>query len=52
VHAQPPYAAKGQRNQRNERDGIFRRGGSQLILDVKENAGKYAGAFEVALQLP
>lgn len=52
VHAQPPYAARGQRNQRNAGDGIFRRGGSQLILEVKEDPGKYAGTFEVALQLP
>lgn len=51
VHAQQPYAAKGQRNVHNSRDGIYRRGGSQLMLPLTEtNGGGYAGTFDVALQ--
>ncbi len=34
IHAQAPYAAKGQRAQRNDRDGIFRDGGEQLMLQL------------------
>jgi protocatechuate 3,4-dioxygenase beta subunit len=51
VHAQQPYPAKGQRTVRNSRDGIFRRGGSQLLLSLTENnSGGYTGTFDVALQ--
>ena len=50
VHAQPPYAARGQRNQRNPADMLFRNGGSQLVLDVKPDGPGYAGVFAVALQ--
>lgn len=51
VHARQPYAAKGQRTILNSRDGIFRRGGSQLLLSLTEtNGGGYAGTFDVALQ--
>jgi len=34
VHAQEPYASKEQRTVKNNRDGIFRDGGSQLILPL------------------
>jgi protocatechuate 3,4-dioxygenase beta subunit len=34
VHAQQPYAAKGERNTRNAKDGIYGQGGSQLVLGV------------------
>jgi protocatechuate 3,4-dioxygenase beta subunit len=51
VHAQQPYAAKGQRTVRNSRDGIFRRGGSQLLLSLTEtSSGGYASTFDIALQ--
>lgn len=50
VHAQQPYAAKGQRTVRNDRDGIYRRGGSQLLLALTETSGGYTGAFDIALQ--
>lgn len=50
VHAKEPYASKGQRNVRNERDGIFRRqGGQSLILDVQPKGEGYAGTFNVAI---
>ncbi|MEX2177447.1 MAG: intradiol ring-cleavage dioxygenase [Gemmatimonadaceae bacterium] len=50
VHAREPYAAKGQRNVRNERDGIFRRqGGQGLILNVTPQGEGYAGTFDVAV---
>lgn len=50
VHAVPPYAGRGART-RNERDGIFRDGGAQLLLDVNRATEGYAARFEVALQL-
>jgi protocatechuate 3,4-dioxygenase beta subunit len=51
VHAQQPYAAKGQRTVRNSRDGIFRRGGSQLLLSLTEaSSGGYTGTLDIALQ--
>lgn len=50
VHAQQPYAAKGQRTVRNDRDGIYRRGGSQLLLSLSETGGGYTGTFDIALQ--
>jgi protocatechuate 3,4-dioxygenase beta subunit len=49
VHASQPYASKGKGRTPNEKDGIFKDGGRQLILAVSEKAGGYAGAFNVAL---
>lgn len=51
VHAQQPYAAKGQRNLRNSGDGIFAQGGSQLLLAVTQNSQGYAATFDIALQI-
>jgi protocatechuate 3,4-dioxygenase beta subunit len=51
VHAQPPYATKGQRTRRNDRDGIFRRGGNQLMLQLTKDARGYVGTLDVGLQL-
>lgn len=50
VFAAEPYAARGTRNTRNAGDGIFRRNGSQLILDVTPRGTGYAGTFQVAMQ--
>lgn len=50
VHRQQPYAAKGPRTDRNSGDGIYNRGGSQLLLAVKQSGGSYAGSFDIALQ--
>jgi protocatechuate 3,4-dioxygenase beta subunit len=51
VQAQEPYAVKGVRTVRNEQDGIYRRGGSQLVLALTPNKAGYAGTFQVALQI-
>ena len=50
VHSRPPYAAQGRRRTLNERDGIFRDGGSQLILAVVPVASGYAATFDIAFQ--
>jgi len=50
VHAQQPYAAKGQRTLRNSGDGIYAQGGSRLLLPVAQDAGAYAGTFDISLQ--
>ena len=51
VFARHPYGRHGQRAVRNERDGLFRRGGSQMILPVVENGTGYAANFNVGLRL-
>jgi protocatechuate 3,4-dioxygenase beta subunit len=51
VHAREPYASTGQRTTRNERDGIFRRNGGQLMLPVAEEAQGYSGTFHLGLQI-
>jgi protocatechuate 3,4-dioxygenase beta subunit len=50
VHAQAPYAAKGQRTQKNDQDGIFREGGEQLLLQLTKAAEGYEGRFEIGLK--
>jgi hypothetical protein len=37
---------------RNQHDGIFRRGGDQLMLAPTTAADGYAAAFAIGLQLP
>jgi protocatechuate 3,4-dioxygenase beta subunit len=49
VHALDPYAGAGQRRLRNENDGLFRRGGRQLLLAVTPSGPGYAGTFAIAL---
>lgn len=53
VLSQPPYTSKGPPDQRmkNERDGIFRQGGSQLVLPVTSTGNGYAGTFDIALDV-
>jgi protocatechuate 3,4-dioxygenase beta subunit len=51
IHTQPPYAAKGQRTQKNDRDGIFRDDGEQLMLQLTEDAQGYVGTFDIGLQI-
>ena len=51
VHAREPYARMGQRTIRNDGDGIFRRNGTQLMLDVTEAGDGYQGTFHVGLQM-
>lgn len=50
VYTQEPYAARGARPVRNNRDGLYRQGGSQLLLSLAPSGAGYAGTFEVALQ--
>jgi protocatechuate 3,4-dioxygenase beta subunit len=47
VHAQAPYAQKGQRDTTNDSDGIFRRGGNQLMLQLTGDAQAYVGTYKV-----
>lgn len=49
VHAVAPYTGKPGRRFRNVWDGIFRRGGNQLMLNVTEGAGAWRGTFEIGL---
>ena len=51
VHAQAPYTTKGQRRQRNDQDGIYRRGGKELMLRLTKDAQGYLGTFDVGLQM-
>ena len=50
VFAQAPYNSKGQRATRNNDDGIYRSGGSQLLLDVTRDSQGYAATFAIGLQ--
>jgi protocatechuate 3,4-dioxygenase beta subunit len=52
VHGQAPYATKGPRPVRNDRDGIFRSGGRQLLLQLTQEAQGYRGTFDIGLQIP
>src|SRR2546425_3271859 len=50
VFATTPYAGRGPRTTRNDADGIYRRGGRQLVLEVVPQGGGYTGSFQVGLQ--
>ena len=52
VQGLAPYATKGARRIRNQQDGIFRRGGSELTLSPVTTDAGYAANFEIGLQLP
>jgi protocatechuate 3,4-dioxygenase beta subunit len=53
VFAQDPYAKKGVAGLiPNARDGIFRGGGSQLLLDAKPQGSGYAATFDIGLNIP
>jgi len=51
VHAQAPYAVKGQRDRRNADDGIYQNGGDQLLLDATSENGGYKAVFNIGLDL-
>jgi protocatechuate 3,4-dioxygenase beta subunit len=51
MHAQLPYATKGQRTLKNSGDHLFRDGGNQLILQLTKDAQGYAGTFDLGLQI-
>jgi len=50
VFATAPYAERRPRIMRNGGDRIYRRGGSQLLLELVPHGEGYAGSFHVALQ--
>ena len=49
VLAQAPYNTKSGSRTRNERDGIFGRGGRQLMLTVSEQGAGYESSFDIGL---
>ena len=51
VYARNPYTRRGRRTVRNGGDGIFRDGGSRMILPVVEGDAGYAANFNVGLKL-
>ena len=51
VYARDPYTRRDKRTVRNGRDGLFRDGGSRLILPVVESGAGYAANFNVGLAL-
>ena len=51
VYLQEPYNQRGERNTRNERDGIYGNGGSQLLLNVTQSASGYSAVFHIGLQM-
>ena len=52
VLRQPPYAARGRRDRYNEQDGLFLRGGRQLMLALNQSERGYEGTFDIALRFP
>ena len=44
-----PYNTKSGARVRNDRDGIFRQGGRQLIMAVAENGSGYKGTFDIGM---
>ncbi len=51
VFARAPYASKGQRKTMNADDGIYREGGSRLMLAVADENPGYAATFAIGLDL-
>ena len=51
IHAQPPYAANGRRDMRNEDDMIFLDGGDQLMLKPIKKEPGYAAVFDVGVKI-
>ena len=51
IHAQPPYAQRGARKVRNDRDLLFLFRGDRLVLPLREEKKGYAGTFDVALDM-
>lgn len=49
VHAQAPYA-RGEGRLRNEQDGLFARGGAQLLLSLRRSEDGYVGQFPIGLR--
>jgi protocatechuate 3,4-dioxygenase beta subunit len=50
VYTQAPYSQKQGKYMRNSQDGIYRDGGSQLMLAPSRNGEAYVATFDIALQ--
>lgn len=50
IFASAPYSGRGSRRVRNAADGIYRRGGPQLLLAVNESDGRLQATFDIALK--
>jgi protocatechuate 3,4-dioxygenase beta subunit len=51
IHAQAPYADRGNKRTRNSEDGLYRRGGKQLTLAANETAEGLAASYDIGLKL-
>ena len=51
VHALPPYSQKGGRDTKNDQDGIYRRGGSDLMLQVSKESDGYLASYKVGFTM-
>ena len=51
IHALQPYAANGRRDTLNQRDGIYREAGDQLLLQPSKSASGYDAGIDIALDL-
>jgi protocatechuate 3,4-dioxygenase beta subunit len=51
VMAQAPYAKRGRRDRGNSGDGIYRRGGRELMLALAEQGTGYAAQFDIGVKL-
>ncbi|MBK6794211.1 MAG: intradiol ring-cleavage dioxygenase [Anaerolineales bacterium] len=51
VYSQEPYASRGERNIRNDRDGIYTHGGEQLLLSATQTEIGYAAVFDIGMQI-
>jgi protocatechuate 3,4-dioxygenase beta subunit len=51
VHQQAPYNRRGRRTTTNDTDGIFRRGGRQLLVAPTKQAEAYSARFDLGLQM-
>ncbi len=51
VYAQAPYSTRGRRDTLNTTDGIYRSGGSQLVVPLSAAGGGYGGTFNVGVRV-
>lgn len=51
IMALPPYNTKPGQRPTNEQDGIFRRGGKDLMMTVAEQGGRYKGSFDIGMSV-
>lgn len=51
VHAQAPYSSKGRRDTTLTTDGIYRGGGTSLLVPLSASGSGYAGTFNVGVRV-